>query len=278
MSQVLRLGARGRGDRYAYGGLFAAAAHVALGLWAAGWPPFAGRAWAGAELGVLPVEDVSGDSRVYVLDEGAFGETGDVGGAAAPASNTGLAPGLRGGLGPAGHDHDTILARTSADAMHRATGPRADPVPEWLRAALGSQPSGANGATPASPQIAGKGDADAATGGTESHARANDVGGQMGTSPEKQPLPRGHARPAMLLPNWDCEYPGPPTHDAAVRLIATVGADGTTESVDILSDPGDGFAAAARECAMRQPFSPALDERGQRIRGRTRPFMVRFVP
>jgi hypothetical protein len=83
-----------------------------------------------------------------------------------------------------------------------------------------------------------------------------------------------------LLPNWDCEYPGAPTQgaDAVVRLIATVRPDGTAESVDILSDPGNGFAEVARECAMRQPFSPALDERGQRIRGRTRPFVVRFMP
>jgi hypothetical protein len=278
MSQVLRLGARGRADRHTYGGLLAAVAHVALGLWATGWPPFAPRAWAGAELGVLPIEDVSGDSRVYVMDEGAFGDTGDVGAGAAPASTSGLPRAGRGGLRPPGRDHDTIWAKTSPDAMHGATGPRLDPVPEWLRTALGSPSSGGGGASPASAEVGGKGDQGAATGGAESNARASDVGGQKGTSPDERPLPRGHARPALLLPNWDCEYPGPPTHDAAVRLIATVRADGTTESVDILSDPGDGFAEAARECAMRQPFSPALDERGQRIRGRTRPFVVRFIP
>jgi serine/threonine-protein kinase len=279
MSQVLRLGARGRADRRTYGGLLAAGIHVALGLWATGWPwSFAARAWAGAELGVLPIEDVSGDSHVYVLDEGAFGETGEVVGEPVSASNGGLYPGFRGGLRPAGHDRDAILAKASTDAVVRAAGMRADPVPEWLRAALGSQPSGASESLPSSPPVAGEGDADTAAAGTESTARASDVGGQMGTSPEKQPLPRGQARPAMLLPNWDCEYPGPPTHDAAVRLIATVRADGTTESVDILSDPGGSFADAARECALRQPFSPALDERGRRIRGRTRPFVVRFVP
>ena len=90
-------------------------------------------------------------------------------------------------------------------------------------------------------------------------------------------MPRGRARPASLLPNWNCEYPGAPTYDGIVRLIATVGPDGVAESVETLSDPGNAFAEVARRCAMRQPFLPALDERGRRIRSKTRPFIVRFI-
>jgi hypothetical protein len=277
MSQVLRLGARGRTDRNAVGGVFAAVAHVALGLWAAGWPwPFASRAWAGAELGVLPIEDVSGDSHVYVLEEGAFGLTGDVGGAAAPASGDLSTGSARGVLRPAGHERRTILAKASADRMPDARDPQQDPFTEWLRGAFGSRSSESVG--PASPKIGGNGNASDTARGAESRELTRDEGGQMGVSTEKKPLPRGRARPATLLPNWDCEYPGPPTKDAVVRLIATVRPDGTAESVDVLDDPGNGFADVAVQCAMRQPFSPALDEHGQRIRGRTRPFVVRFMP
>jgi hypothetical protein len=280
MGQVLRLGARGRADRHTYGVLFAAVAHVALGLWATGWAPFSARAWAGAELGVLPFQDVSGDSRVYVLEEGAMGATGEVGGATAGPASEGSGRSGRDIVRPSGRSRNASPARPSADATLSAAGRSVDPVPEWLRAALGSPSPGAVGAGEggSSARVAGDGASGAAADGAESSARARDDGGQTGRSRERQPLLRGRARPATLLPNWDCEYPGPPTHDVTVRLVATVRPDGTTESVDILNDPGEGFAETARECAMRQPFSPALDKRGQRIRGKTRPFLVRFIP
>jgi serine/threonine-protein kinase len=277
MGQVLRLGARGKTDRHAIGGAFAAVAHVALGLWAAGWPsPFASRAWAGAELGVLPVEDVSGDSHVYVLEEGAFGSTGDVGGAAAPVTGKERPPtSPRGVFGLAGRERKTLVAKTSADAIPDVRDPRPDAFTEWLRAAFGSKSPETDGTS--SPKVGGRPTASGAET-PETRERASDEGGQLGVSPEKQPLLRGRARPATLLPNWDCEYPGPPTKDVVVRLIATVRPDGTAEAVDVLDDPGGGFADVARACAIRQPYSPALDERGQRIRGRTRPFVVRFMP
>jgi hypothetical protein len=87
----------------------------------------------------------------------------------------------------------------------------------------------------------------------------------------------GRARPAGLLPNWDCHYPGETEHTGIVRMLATVRPDGTTASVQILDDPGNGFAQVAIDCAMRQPFLPALDERGVPVEGKTRPFIVRFI-
>jgi hypothetical protein len=277
MGQVLRLGARGKTDRHAVGSVFAAVAHVALGLWAAGWPwPFSSRAWAGAELAVLPVEDLSGDSHVYVLEEGAFGPAGDVGGAVAPVSGDRTAQSSRGVPRPTGHEPRTIVSKASADRMLEARDPRPDPFTEWLRGAFGTTSSDSVG--PAPPAVGDNGDAIATASSAESRELTSDEGGQMGVSTEKKPLLRGRARPATLLPNWDCEYPGPPTKPAVVRLIATVRPDGTAESVEILNDPGNGFADVAVQCAMRQPFSPALDERGERIRGRTRPFVVRFMP
>jgi hypothetical protein len=80
-----------------------------------------------------------------------------------------------------------------------------------------------------------------------------------------------------LLPDWDCTYPGFTEHTGVVRLTATVKPDGMVESVEVLEDPGHGFAEVAVRCALRQPFLPALDEGGVPMRGQTRPFIVRFI-
>ena len=60
-------------------------------------------------------------------------------------------------------------------------------------------------------------------------------------------------------------------------MIVTVRPDGTAASAEIVSDPGDGFAQVARECAMRARFVPARDERGLPVLGKTGPFNVRFL-
>ncbi len=86
---------------------------------------------------------------------------------------------------------------------------------------------------------------------------------------------RGHG--AQLLPAWDCEFPPWAKVGGVVRMIATVQADGTAADAEIISDPGHGFAAVARECAMRQRFVAARDEHGKPTLGRTGPFNVRFV-
>ena len=86
---------------------------------------------------------------------------------------------------------------------------------------------------------------------------------------------RGHG--AQLLPAWDCQFPSWAKVGGVVRMIATVRADGTAADAEIISDPGHGFAAVARECAMHQRFVAALDEHGKPTLGRTGPFNVRFV-
>jgi len=55
-----------------------------------------------------------------------------------------------------------------------------------------------------------------------------------------------------------------------------VRADGHAEHVDLLSDPGFGFGAAARMCALRTRFEPARDTAGQPIIALSPPIRVHF--
>jgi hypothetical protein len=64
---------------------------------------------------------------------------------------------------------------------------------------------------------------------------------------------------------------------AVVVARVLVASDGTAEDVEILRDPGHGFADAARECAMKQLYVPARDAEGNTIRGRTRQFVIRYA-
>ena len=79
---------------------------------------------------------------------------------------------------------------------------------------------------------------------------------------------------------WSCSHLFPSDADApdtaAVRVSVDVRPDGTPVQVNIVSDPGHGFGAAARRCAMSQRFQPALGLDGRAIAGRTPPFIVRF--
>jgi protein TonB len=56
----------------------------------------------------------------------------------------------------------------------------------------------------------------------------------------------------------------------------TVGADGRADRVDVLSDPGFGFGTAARLCALRTPFAPALNSTGQPVAAASPPIRVHF--
>jgi protein TonB len=76
---------------------------------------------------------------------------------------------------------------------------------------------------------------------------------------------------------WDCDFPFGSPPRARVRMVVMVLPDGSPESVEIVSDPGHGFAQAARECAMKQRFQPARDEDGEPTRGATPPFNVLYT-
>ena len=86
------------------------------------------------------------------------------------------------------------------------------------------------------------------------------------------------ARPANGA--WSCSHlfpsdPGAPNY-ATVMLIVTVRADGSPRSIQVTSDPGHGFGAAARTCALGQSYVPALDRSGKAITSVTPPITVRF--
>jgi len=79
---------------------------------------------------------------------------------------------------------------------------------------------------------------------------------------------------------WNCPWPAEAdaqqVNEQTVVLQASVGADGRAERVDVLSDPGFGFGAAARLCARRTRFEPARDSAGQPIPAQSPPIRVHF--
>jgi len=81
--------------------------------------------------------------------------------------------------------------------------------------------------------------------------------------------------------SWSC--PWPREGDAAqideqtVIIRVVVRADGSTESVEVLADPGHGFGQAAVACALRTRFTPARNPQGEPVRARSPPIKVRFT-
>ena len=61
-----------------------------------------------------------------------------------------------------------------------------------------------------------------------------------------------------------------------VKVAAAVRADGTPVAIQVVSDPGYGFGAAAQACAMRHTYVPSRDEAGHTADGPTLPFAVHF--
>ncbi len=130
-------------------------------------------------------------------------------------------------------------------------------------------------------------------------ARARDEGvagvvGGTGTGGGAGPVQGATARPAVVAPRvdrsrpalpvaraWSCAFP--PAADTArvdfaqARIVATVGIDGRATSVTVISDPGTGFGAAARRCALSQRFTPALDRDGRPRVASTAPITVTFT-
>ena len=79
---------------------------------------------------------------------------------------------------------------------------------------------------------------------------------------------------------WSCPWPAEAdaqqVNDQTVVLRVAVRADGRPDRVDVLSDPGVGFGAAARLCALRTRFEPARDSGGQPIAALSPPIRVHF--
>lgn len=107
-----------------------------------------------------------------------------------------------------------------------------------------------------------------------------------GTAPRAAPpapTPTANlSRPAMPGPgSWsDCGFPAEADAEGinfkVVKIMVTVKPDGHARSVTVLSDPGFGFAAIARTCALRKTFTPALNAAGEPVEQTTPPFSVKF--
>jgi protein TonB len=105
------------------------------------------------------------------------------------------------------------------------------------------------------------------------------------TRPASAPAPRTDASrpPRAVAAAWSCSHLFPTeadaagAHNAVVRIVVSVSLRGTPERVTVLSDPGLGFGAAAKRCALSQRFLPALDAEGRPTAGTTSPFSVRFT-
>jgi len=92
---------------------------------------------------------------------------------------------------------------------------------------------------------------------------------------------RSRVRPVALDQYaWNCPWPAEAdaeqVNEQTVVLQASVRADGRAERVEIFSDPGFGFGAAARICALRTRFEPAHDSAGQPIPAQSPPIRVHF--
>lgn len=103
------------------------------------------------------------------------------------------------------------------------------------------------------------------------------------SEPQKTPpatTERDLSRPASAVYGFtsECEFPDSANVDMAVVQVAvTVGTDGKAQRVEVVSDPGQGFGAAARVCAMTQPYRPARDKTGRLVVSKTPPFRIRFT-
>ena len=100
--------------------------------------------------------------------------------------------------------------------------------------------------------------------------------------PVKDPKTPSKKRSALpLSTSWNCPFPAEAdNHDinfARVLIVVTVRASGTASSAAVLSDPGFGFARAARRCALHQQYRVAHDSLGRPTLGTTPPFTVTFT-
>jgi protein TonB len=106
--------------------------------------------------------------------------------------------------------------------------------------------------------------------------------GGAGARPPDPPEP-DRSRPASVSMGFTDECDFPSAADRArvdkgwAYLVVTVRANGTAARVQVLSDSGYGFGAAAKVCAERARYGPALDRKGKPIEQDTPPFRYRFT-
>ncbi|MFO0676776.1 MAG: energy transducer TonB [Polyangiaceae bacterium] len=102
-------------------------------------------------------------------------------------------------------------------------------------------------------------------------ARADGVQGGTGTAPavagpDRSRAPERANQGDMNCP-WPAEADAAQVEEAYVSVRVSVGTDGVPAKVEIMNDPGYGFAREARRCAQRETFRPALDREGKAVAG-----------
>jgi protein TonB len=116
------------------------------------------------------------------------------------------------------------------------------------------------------------------------NAALGGVPGGTGKKPGPTELPSGPdlSHPASLAGGSDwSDCPFPPEADAdqinfqVVQLVASLDADGKVQDVKVIADPGSGFGRAARQCALRYRWNPAVDHDGH-PKATTQRINVRF--
>lgn len=117
--------------------------------------------------------------------------------------------------------------------------------------------------------------------GTRTRAVSPSEAAPPSDQPPAAPGPDRSSKVALLSEDWSCAWPraaGSELIDEQVVVLrAVVRPDGHAESVTIVEDPGFGFGAQARECALRTRFQPARDVAGKPIRAQSPPIRVRFT-
>lgn len=115
-------------------------------------------------------------------------------------------------------------------------------------------------------------------------ARRPPVPGGGGAPPPPPPPPKpDRSRPASLEGerSWDCGFPSEADaagiRSAVVSLRIIVRPSGRPQKIEVLSDPGHGFGAQARQCAKERRYQPALDRDGNPTKGTLSPVRIRFT-
>lgn len=79
---------------------------------------------------------------------------------------------------------------------------------------------------------------------------------------------------------FDCVFPPPGERanltEAQVLVKVTVEPDGKPSTVEVVKEPGGGFAAAAKRCAMGKTYTAAKNAAGQPVQAQTFPFYLQF--
>jgi protein TonB len=233
-----------------------------------------------------------GATTVLALYAAAFGLIGGLGRSAAPWSAE-----------MAARVHDAIAVERAVDVTPPPPAPRPEPpvaeskpVPRAARSPVArarpAAPAQAGQLAAASPDpldftgsafIVGTGSSYAggkttSAGTSRTAATGNIAAGGTGTGAAAA---RSRARPVSLDESaWSCPWPAEAdarqVDEETVVLRAAVSRDGRVEHVDVVSDPGFGFGAAARVCALATRFEPARDAAGQATAALSPPIRVHF--